>query len=204
MISPPRLIQHVWSLILPPAMRDGLLGDVEQEFSRIAAEQSVACAQRWYVRELLRSVWPVLSWRLFTSLLLRAMIAASIGIAAIYLFEFLAYDLVFGESQSGTPAVYSDFSKVIAFGSIELFLSGVVAGAVASSLSLRGGAPLWVVAALTLAGFLIGYSIFYAFALPDLMSVQLRLALMTLKVPVILAGAWVGARLCGRWIAVLR
>ncbi|GJM11258.1 MAG: hypothetical protein DHS20C11_35340 [Lysobacteraceae bacterium] len=202
--KPPRISQFVWSLILPCSIRDSLLGDIEEEFARIADSQSAVRARRWYVKELLRSAWAVLSWRFVTSLVTRALLAAATGFAAIYLFEFIAFDWVFGDALRGTASVYGDVSKVVAFGSSELFISGLVAGSAATLLSRTDGSQLWVMSALTLAGFLIGYSIYHAFAMPELMSVKLRLSLMMLKVPFVLLGAWAGASMFSRCFAPAR
>lgn len=201
---PPKISQFIWSLILPSSIRDSLLGDLDEEFTRIARSQSVARARYWYSMELLRSSGSLLAWRLLNSLAVRALVAAAIGFAAVHLFEAIAFDWVFGDGQRGSPSVYSDVAKVVAFGSAELFVSGMVAGVTAGGLSLRIGSQLWLGSALTLAGFMMGYSIFYAFATPDLMSIQLRVSLMMLMVPFVLFGAWVGARVVARCLWLVR
>ena len=57
MIAPPRWIERILSACgAEPRYRDGLLGDLAEEFTIRVEEQGVRVARRWYRREALRSV----------------------------------------------------------------------------------------------------------------------------------------------------
>ena len=60
-MKPPRLITALVARLLPETERDGLLGDLEEEFHRLAAREGPAAARRWYRRQALASLRLMLS-----------------------------------------------------------------------------------------------------------------------------------------------
>lgn len=60
-MSPPRVLEWLLAATLPYAQREVVLGDLCEEYAERAARAGTEAANRWYVREILRSLGPTLS-----------------------------------------------------------------------------------------------------------------------------------------------
>lgn len=58
---PPRVLELLFAATLPRRQREVALGDLSEEYAERGARTGRGAANRWYAREILRSLGPTLS-----------------------------------------------------------------------------------------------------------------------------------------------
>lgn len=81
-MRPPRIAERMLELVAPPAVADGLIGDLNEEFRSICLVRGEVAARRWYLSQAARSLLPILRLRAAEEEL-PAALAVHVGLIAI-------------------------------------------------------------------------------------------------------------------------
>ena len=64
MPTPPPLSRHLLAFFADPRFREEVLGNLREEFEEQTVTRGTPAARHWYRKQVLRSLWPLLRWRL--------------------------------------------------------------------------------------------------------------------------------------------
>lgn len=102
-LSPPRLASWLLERCLPGPAGTALLGDLEEEFRTVAVPlRGVAKAQRWYWTQILRSLWPALTFHVHSGSAGRLVAAVVLGVVTL----FVLGDLLMSAAVAGFDVVW--------------------------------------------------------------------------------------------------
>ncbi len=193
--NPPRLQQLLMSLLSPRHMRAELLGDMHEEYNRIASQHSRSAASRWYRRQLWKSAGILVGRRVQAYRPELIALGAFLGYWTIYYCELAALKFLTGLSKSGVDSHFLANNLLLVL-AMELFaftagglMIGVISGLARASHRVR------IVACLVLTGVFVVPTMINMFVYPDAVPVVLRVIVSILALPLITIGSVLGAKL---------
>ncbi len=102
-VSPPRVATWLLERCLPGPAGAALLGDLEEEFRTHAVPGwGIAKAQRWYWTQILRSLWPALTFHVHGRSAGRLVAAVLLGVVTL----FVLGDLLMSAAVAGLDVVW--------------------------------------------------------------------------------------------------